>query len=120
MMKSRTDKAAWYAEDAEMAARVDRAVREYRAYKVLRPEDSVDGKWEIVCSDFHIWADSFGEMCEQFRDALGLGEPVERTPMLGPGPARPCGTAEPGTGAPCRCAYECDNYLMRKLVGLEG
>ena len=70
MIAARSDAAPWYAEDALMAERVDRAVRESRALKILIPEASVDGKWEVIGRHFHIWADSYAEMCEQLRDAL--------------------------------------------------
>lgn len=69
----RNDGGPWYAKDAAMAEHVDLAIKEGRAVKFLRPDTtSADGKWEAVGSGFHIWADSYGEMCETLRKVLGI------------------------------------------------
>jgi len=69
----RNDGGPWYAKDAAMAEHVDQAIKEGRAVKILRPDGaSADGKWEAIGSGFHVWCDTYAEMCEALREALGL------------------------------------------------
>jgi hypothetical protein len=69
----RTDVGPWQTPDAVTSQRVDRAIKEGRAVKILRPDaGSADGKWEAIGSGFHIWADSYADMCERLRLALGV------------------------------------------------
>lgn len=69
----RRDTGPWYAEDAVAAAHVDRAIKEGRAIKILRPDiESKDGKWEAIGAGFHVWCDTYGEMFEALRKVLGV------------------------------------------------
>lgn len=68
----RKDSGPWYAEDAATSARVDQAIKDGRAIKILRPDiSSPDGKWEAIWSGGHVWADSYAEMSAELDKVLG-------------------------------------------------
>lgn len=78
----RNDGLPWYAESQVTAARVDKAIKEGRAIKILRPDiESKDGKWEAIWSGGHVWADTFAEMHEALREGLGI--PVDTAAEAG-------------------------------------